>query len=324
MPCPKCRTPIRVPTDHADPVHEADLGKVDVREGRIASSAHSGPSSSVQLEVFSPQSSRPWWRPPSMWTPWDRFIFKVGATCVAFGVLSHLLPLIGLQFRKLSTAGTAALSAGTGVGVVGALMIAYVVSLKGRLGKIMLAMVGLVIVCFAVLLTIGYLSSNRAPRPTFGPLGPNSGAAPMGPRSAPPIGGPNGPRHAGPASPGSQSPFPQPPHVSPMPSPPPIDYDSLVARYGAERIVRVTLTGVDGVDVSATVRASIDRMDKAKKPNTWRIRTSSGVAELILAPVDDLDGIAALLDLGTVTATDTTERRLVIEYDATKEVKKRE
>lgn len=299
--------PIRVPGAHAPVAAE-----------RTEPELRSGAGTGVRPAVAA-KANAPLWRPPGMWTFWDRFLFRTGATCVVFGVLAHVLPLVGLQFSKLAPLGAAAPAAGTGVAVVGAFLMVYVLVLKGRIAKLALAMVAVAVLGVAVLLAIGLMSSNRMFRgPSWGngPYGPGGPGGPMAPGAGP--GGPGGPG-AGPYGPSGPG-FSVPAHPVP---PPAIDYASLVARFGAERVARVTLTGVDGVDVNRTVRDRIDAWDVATggaKPVTWRVTTSGNQAELILAPVGDLDAVVKALDLGAASAMDAAERRVVIEVEKQKAV----
>jgi hypothetical protein len=199
---------------------------------------------------------------------------------------------MGLQFTKLAGLGGAAGTAATGIIVVGAFMVAYVLVLKGRLFRVLVGAVALAVLGFASILIIGYVAAHRGtrmppPAPAFGPGGPGR---PVVPGMVPPT-APN------------------------VPQPPRLDYASLVDRFGAERVARVTFSGHEGVDLGATIRARLAAWDKATKPATWSVTTQGSVAELILAPVADLQQLGAQLDMGSVTGVDDGERRLIVSVD---------
>lgn len=232
-----------------------------------------------------------YWRSSDEWTLWDRLLFRTGIGCVVMGVLAHILPLFGLQFRKLNHLGSSSTAAGTGVACVGVFLILYVLFLKGRTLKIILGLAGVAVIGLVTLLTIGYLSSNR--NPTF-PVGPPS-----------PMGGPPAP-FAGPPAP-----F-QPPQFTP---PPKVDYASLVTRYGEGRVARVTFTDTTGLDIGATVRDRLKKWNGADKPSTWSVSNQKEQSVLLIAPVSSLDDLATKLDMGSVTGTDMTTRLLTIRPD---------
>ncbi len=229
------------------------------------------------------------WRSQSDWTPADRLLFRTGIGCVAFGAFAHILPLLGLQLRKLNHLGSSSTAAGTGLICVGIFLILYVLFLKGRTLKIILGLAGVSVIGLVILLTVGYYSSNR-PTPGF-PAAPPS-----------PFGGPMGSRPA---------PF-QPPPFTP---PPKVDYASLVTRYGDGRVARVTLTDGPGLDLGATVRDRLAKWNSADKPSTWSISTRGLESVLLIAPVGSLDDLAAKLDMGSITGTDMTTRQLTIKLD---------
>lgn len=234
------------------------------------------------------------WRSSDDWTPFDRILFRTGIGCTVMGVLAHILPLFGLQFRKLNHLGSSSTAAGTGLACVGIFMILYVLFLKGRTLKIILGLAGVSVIGLVALITIGYYSSNRTPQFSPGPPAP--------------FGGP--PSAAG----GPPAPF-QPPQFTP---PPRVDYASLVTRYGEGRVARVTFTDTTGLDISATIRDRLQKWSGADKPTTWSVSNPKGQSHLLIAPVGSLDDLAAKLDMGSVTGTDMTTRQLTIRPDIAK------
>jgi hypothetical protein len=248
----------------------------------------------------------PFWRPPQVWTPWDRLWLRTGIGCVVFGVLAHVLPLFGLQLRKLAALGSSGSTAGTWLIVLGAFMVLYVWALKGRMIRVVIGAGALAVLGFVGLMVIGYIESHRFSRTAPAPMGPMGMPGPMQP------GGPTGP--------GMPPNFPGRPPIVEHPR---MDYDYFVKQYGAEHVVRVTFVGAAGLDMSATVRGRVESWEKETRPKAWRVSTSIENAELIMAPVDDLDGVATRLDVGAATSTDPAERRMVIEVDAGKCVPKK-
>jgi hypothetical protein len=220
-----------------------------------------------------------------------------------FGVLAHVLPLFGLQFRKLAALGASGSAAGTWLIVLGAFLVLYVWALKGRMIRVVIGAAALVVLGIVGLMVIGYIESHRFPRTAPAPMGPMGMPGPMQP------GGPGMPPN-----------FPGRPPIGEHPR---MDYDYFVKQYGAEHVVRVTFKGAAEVDMSATVRSRVESWTKESKPKAWRVSTSGETPELIMAPVDDLDGSAMRLDVGTATSTDPAERRVVIEVDAGKCVAKK-
>jgi hypothetical protein len=218
-----------------------------------------------------------------------------------FGVLGHVLPLVGLQFTKLAKLGAGAPTAATWIFAIGAFMIVYVLVLKGRLLRIIVGAAALVVLGFVSLLIIGYLNrpsfpSSRGPAPGFEPSG---------------VGGPMGPGFV-------------PPGLPRLPAPPQharADYPSLVERFGAAHVVRVSFNGHEGVDLFATIRERIAGWDP--NPAAWSVSTQGNNAELVMGPVDDFQQLGARLNMGSVTGVDEAERRLIVSVDKDKCVPKK-
>lgn len=293
--CPKCRLPITVPG-----------------AGAVASPVMTG-ATPATAAVGTAGGLKKLWRPPSVWTKWDHFWVKLAVPCLIMGVLAHVLPHFGLQFRKLAQLGNAAPTAGTGLAVFGGFLLLYVFVLRGHMLRILLGGAALVIIGVGVVLTIGYCSSRRSHTYTPPPPPQIQGgpSAPLGPRP----GAPSGPQGMnGPPS-GYTPPSP--------PARPRVDYASVVERYGAGRVARISFHGGEGVDLSATIRARLAAMDAASKPQTWSLSTSGGVAELTVAPVTDFEVFASTLDMGAVSGIDAAERRAVVTVDAAKCVPKK-
>lgn len=289
MPCPKCRADIGVPgTPPASAARGADRAPGG---GAIGASAKG-----------------PWWRPRETWTAVDRFWHRLGVTLVIFGALAHVLPLFGLQFRKLAGLGKAAPTAGTGIAVLGVFLVAYVWMLKGKLFRVLVGAAAAVIVGFAALVVIGYFASHRGrsfPTPPQLP-GPPAGSAPWT------QGTPGGPGAYGP--PGASSGW-TPPGARERPV---MDYDGFVERFGAERIARITFVGAEGVDIGKVINERILSWEAMTRPGAWFVRTRGVNKEMTAAPVDDFEAFAGRLDVGSISGTNAGERRVTIQVDTSK------
>jgi hypothetical protein len=242
-------------------------------------------------------------RLPGNWSDVDRFIVRVGATCTAFGALGHVLPPSGLQLIKLSRLGPNTGPVATGLIVIGAAMIAWVLLFKGRGAKI--AMWG-VITGVIVLVGMGGLlwaakardaarfpRSPQIPGPSQVPAMPPSAGVPMpmGARSGVPFGDTRGAQGV-----------------------PSLNYESLCAQYGRERVVRVKLSGAESVDLGKTIKMRIEDWP-GERPKAWSVRAHAADGELLLAPVTDIQACAAALSMGSVTATDSAEHVIAITVD---------
>ena len=254
---------------------------------------------------------------PREWSQKERAWFRMGLSIVAFGAAATVLPFFGLQFRSLARMGEESWKGGVGVMIVGAVMSAAAALHHARAGsaksfslrKVLLALAAIPVAYFLLIVTLAlvgrarYGSSSRPP-PRH-PGGPDWAAGPMGPGGAARPGGaagPIGPRMSPvgrPSGPGGSR----------------VDYEAYVAQFGADRVVRVIVTGgPPAADLPAT-RAFQARLRDAVKPllpttgsRTSTAATRDGQTTLITAPLEDLDAVEKAIDFGTVTSVDPEQR----------------
>jgi hypothetical protein len=243
--------------------------------------------------------------PPFEMTPARRGYLRLGITFFAFGLASLILPLFGLQFRKLQGLGENAWIASValmGLGVLVALL--SVVRLRAR-SVLMLGggIVAGVVLLFLALGALGMiLRASRRP-PTF------PSAAPPPPPGPPVISGAPRPRVSPPppllVNPG----VPRPPV-----SAPPVTDDAIVARYGAEKVVRVTVSGPDMFTVrDAVVFRRLRDAVRSAGAQTQTTRPQDNTITCVAAPVEDLDAVANALDLGVTPTIDRATRTITVQ-----------
>jgi hypothetical protein len=220
-----------------------------------------------------------------------------GVGCIVMGVSSWILPLFGLQWRKLINPYFDARLVGSGVAAMGALIVFYVTVLRGRVLRLIHAAgaLALVVIAGALVVIAGVLVwavvtrggwSRPMPQPPWAG-GPNAGSQAEG------YG----------AKPGATE------HPT---------YESLVARFGAQRVARIKLTGAKDPKFSAMVRRRIAAAFVGETKASWFMSVHNGEGELVVAPVDDLAALVRTLDLGDVSAIDRLTCTAKIAVDAEK------
>ena len=267
---------------------------------------------------------------PAEWTPWQRLIFRTGWQVMLFGAVSLVLPLFGLQFRKLQKAGVNSAAVGVGLIVVGALMCGGVLLRRavggagfGRIPAraLLIAVAAVPLTCVLFVVVGAWL--NRPGRRVKGPPQHASRPGPVSPGRAPdgfsqagrPGPGPGAfdPRASGAFGPGGAP-----------PPPPGNPHQTLADKYGADRVATVVITGGGPPETPRRPgRSPLEALfaDKVKpvlgraghQINTSRAR--DGRINLEAAPVDDLDTLVKALDVGTVTAIDREKRTITVEVD---------
>lgn len=250
-------------------------------------------------------------------------LVKFASILVVMGVLAHLLPAVGLQFRKLAHLGSAAPVAGTVMIVLGLFVLLYVTLLKGRMLWVVLGGATLFVTGVAALLLIGWWQSRSwsAPRQPRSFTSPGAspaqqpphgliGRGPPGPSGTPgPVGmaGPLG--MAGPAGTG------RPPSVPAAPT-----FESLAAQFGPDRVVRIDIIAADGIDIPATVRRCIDALPPEKRPKAWRVTHSGASGQALLAPLASMDDVRLIFTCGSTELISQAERRLKLTLDPARSV----
>lgn len=295
--CPGCST-----TFEAPPRPESDFA--ELAEGEAQERAQVAPRSATPLTqrggapaTPTPPAAAPVRQPRAMrpWSAWDHLLFRTGIGCILCGLLAVVLPAFGLQVRKLQHLGAAATTAGWGLAATGGAMIVYVLFLRGRLLRVTLIAGAVALVAFCGLVAWAvFAGSQRLP------LRPNAPTTAWRPPTPPQF-----PAATTPPIPGQGPPRP----------PPAQRYEDYCDRYGAARVVRVRLTGIQGLDVHAALKERAPRLLPADGARGWSAHASGDTVEVIAAPVTDLTSVAAVLDLGAVESTDTAGRLITIHAD---------
>jgi len=243
---------------------------------------------------------------------------RVAGSIILFGLISLILPFFGLQFRKVARLGDDAWKGGVGLVILGVLMMGIVV-FRREVGLVLKFAVRAALVSlglFVGLLVLGLiliragLIDTRLHVP--GRL-PHAGPPKLGVHAV--AGGP--PPHD-PRGPGAAPPRPKPPPWADGPGSPEEQLDRLRARFRADRVVRLQLTGTTGLVIQSSLSRRLASL--CDPGSEWSVRTSSSAdqVKVILAPVSDLEALAARIDFGTVTEIDREERLIIVAVDRSK------
>ena len=234
----------------------------------------------------------------------ERAWLRSGAGIVVFGVVSLILPMFGLQFRKLGRLGEGSWKAGVGLIVVGVLIMAGVflrryllLGLKVAVGAVVGAVVGM----FALLTLVGIMLRGHRPQPP--PLPPPGVSPFVMPHPAGP------PRADFPGTPFPGRP-PGPPGGGPAGH-----FERISARFGRDRIVRLKITGTAGLNVGPTLTRELDEIRDPGPGKEWQFSPEGDQVDVVLAPVGDLDACAARIDFGTVAEIDRDGRLITVVAD---------
>jgi hypothetical protein len=231
---------------------------------------------------------------------------------ILFCLASLIWPLFGLQFRKVARLGDNAWKGGIGLIILAVLIMGIVIfrreislALKFavRAGLVLLVLfVGLmvieVILIRARLQPPGRLPHARAPN-----LGVHAVAG------RPP---PNGPGQLA-AQPSGPKP---PPWADGRGSAKQLE--RMRAHFRADRVVRLQLTSTTGLVVHPSLFQRLVSLRDPGSELATRISSSSDQVTIILAPVSDLEALAARIDFGTVTEIDREERLITVAVDRSK------
>jgi hypothetical protein len=278
--------------------------------------------------VARPRPPKPPRRPLEALTDRQRAVLKLGFTFIAFGVLALVLPLFGLQFRKLEKLGENAWIAGPVFITLGGVICGLVMLRRYvRVFKWMALIAGggvaaFVVLCIVVLVVVGprrggARSTSNPPAPGLG-SGSGSAAQARGrsspsahdrstesgrPRSSVPgsTADSQGPERPSPRSSGRRSEVPR-PGDSPWPA-----YEGMVRQHGAQAVVRIEITGGGSRIHSEVSKWYLGAFSSHPRPARF---TSSreGVIYLVMAPVEDLDELVRKITFGSVTSVDKEER----------------
>ena len=93
-----------------------------------------------------------------------------------------------------------------------------------------------------------------------------------------------------------------------------MSYDGMVARFGGEKVVRVTVNGPDLWTVrEAVVFRQLRDAARGAGAKTQVTRPEGNTITCTAAPVDDLDAVAAALDLGVTPTINRTTRTITVQ-----------
>jgi hypothetical protein len=220
---------------------------------------------------------------PSEMTPARRGLLRLGISLVVFGLASLILPLFGLQFRKFQALGDSAWIAGVALMGVGG-VVALLSVLRFRLRSMLLlagGAVAAVVLLVLALAALGWMLQARR-RPSFS---------------------------ASPASPPAPTwNTPRPPAAAPM------TYEGMVDKYGAGKVVRVTVTDPDWRSVrDAVVFRQIREAVGSAGAKTQTTRPQDSTITCTAGPVQNLDAVAAALDLGARPTIDRATRTITVQ-----------
>jgi hypothetical protein len=279
----------------------------------------------------SPRPARASAEPARPWTLREKAVLRFGLTLAAFGLAGLILPMFGLQLRKLSRLGDDASAVAGGIlalGLVisGIVLIRHNLRLAFRIGGPVLAAL------FLLVAGVAYLGRPRQHGSLLPPPPPAS-AIPLSVAGTPPGRPPSPPEHrairSGPAAPVAPSRRDRPdspgPEARKPAGPEPgnaagrsisdLQYDSLVRQFGVEKVIRINLEGAEPRDIGK-LQMQLRRL----LPPTAQVRVNlhQGLHEAIVAPVDDLKTWSATLELGTVESVEPDQHSLTLKLDPSK------
>ena len=232
-------------------------------------------------------------------TPGQKGALRLGIALTVVGLASLILPLFGLQFRRLQNLGEGAWVAGLTLMLIGA-SVAGIALLRWR--PKMTMMVGGGSVAALALLVVGVTLGPWMWR-VFGAGGGGS-RVPSRPEAAW-----NGPTMSSISLPASST------RPTSRPSGPPLTYDALAGYFGEENVVRIVVSGPD----IRTVRDVVVYHNLARAVITCGAQRhtarpdADGRLVCLAAPVGDLDAVATALDLGPAPDVDRPTRTISVD-----------
>lgn len=245
---------------------------------------------------------------------WDSFRIRMAVGLGAFGIGALVLPLFGLQFRKLGKLSPeGAQAAGISMLVLSGIFFGWgwIRQQTRRAIKYVAIGVAAVVGIAIIIVIVAVVSHGSRSRPTPRPPDPTARPAP------PPNTGPRPPGVAERPTASRSTPSPT-PGVSPRPGTTPptghTPYDGLCKRFGADKVVRLRVTGAERS--RARVMSQVHRLFEPSEQRTVILSPPSDVVEVCLAPWEDIEALAARIEFGTVTATDKEQRIISITMNA--------
>lgn len=94
-------------------------------------------------------------------------------------------------------------------------------------------------------------------------------------------------------------------------------YESLCQQFGADRVARVTLSGIEGLALHTVLYDGIQRASGGGTPQ-WRFSVRGNEGDLLIGPIGDVTALLEALDLGTTTSIDLQQRVAVVAVDRSK------
>ena len=246
-------------------------------------------------------------------------MFRLGTSLILFGVAALILPLFGLQFRKLQAAGENAPMVAIGLIVLGA-VIDFAALLRARLKMALLIIGGslaALVLLVMLLAAVPLLLRSFSGRPTGPPTGPPQLGNSSAPRWQPTPGNSLRPPSARPIAPATPTTPTAPSSSQGLPDPVKNMGDSLARIYGADNVIRINVHTPDvktsfDPQISRRIREAL-RSCGAKSTPMWHSGTS---ITYVAAPVADLDALVGKLDLGTAPKIDRPTRTATFDLTA--------
>lgn len=331
--CPACGERFLVP--------EASGDLLDLAEGEAVADESAEPIAVEPVTRTKRRTGR-----SREWTDADRAWFGGAVNIIVIGVLSLILPIFGLQFRRLGRLGELAPVGGTVLILIGLFVMLRVylgkiwggtksaAATRRWVGRFVKVAAGGLVLLIAGLVAINYVANVRhqagrvADPPTDGPRLPASmplvavqiRPEPLGqsglpsmeeaPRDVPPFRDPSAPRETGP----SGRPGPRYGRGAMPPGGPAAGEARIVSQFAADKVVRLKLEGMERRDSQNALGAKLRELcDPGSR--SVSTRSNPGGVQATIAPVTDLDACAARIDFGKVTHIDRATRTITVAVD---------
>ena len=238
-------------------------------------------------------------RPPRQWTKGDRALLQVGICVALLGGAGLILPATALQLPELDRlGGTVPMTAALLV-VIGVVTCA-VVTFRQFAKLVFLATSG--VLALAIVALFAYATA-RSPGSSDAAAHPEPVAVMAVAQPTPKITGVSG---------SSAKPRAAKNPTTMVMMRPVYGYDAFVDRYGAKRVVRVTVQAGSSSRVDAGFASKAHEQLRPLAPS-WFLDWRSDQLQCVLAPVDDLDGfVSKLAPFGTAVDVNKQERKVTL------------